>query len=289
MYLRNSTHSAGATLAQANPSPPPSAAFGSPAEPVIAGNGNQPRNPARAALSTATASRVPLFQSPMSSIAALPLASRPFALVGSAWPGVAMKLGWNGLVSMKALRSWPAFTKHGSSKTRSTDAFFKVSTEQARSPKLYHQCAAGHLSPAPTAIGTTLIALSLTTASFSSANVVGGAAMPACVNSCLLYQTPSMPIRYGRPYCLPSTCQMPAALPMLATSALVCSVMSLRYPASTCSRISPPPHAWKMSGGSSVSSAAGIRVRCSWLVSIASIWIVTDGWSLLKSLATLDQ
>ena len=48
MYLRNSTHSAGAFLAQANPSPPPRAAFGSPAAPVIAGTGNQPRYVAEA-------------------------------------------------------------------------------------------------------------------------------------------------------------------------------------------------------------------------------------------------
>ncbi len=107
-------------------------------------------------------------------------------------------------------------------------AFFSVSTEQARSAKLYHQCAAGHLSPAPRAIGMTLMALSLVTAALSSSKVVGGAEMPAFANMSLLYQMPSMPIRNGRPYCLPSTCQISEALPMSATSLLTWSVMSLR-------------------------------------------------------------
>ncbi len=44
-----------------------------------------------------------------------------------------------------------------------------------------------------------------------------------------------------------------------------------------------------MSGGSLLSSAAGIRVRWSWLVSIASISILTVGWSAEKSLATFSQ
>ena len=78
------------------------------------------------------------------------------------------------------------------------------------------------------AIGTTSIALSFVTASLSSSNVVGGAVMPARANMSLLYQMPSMPMRYGSPYCLPSTCQISAALPILPTSSRTWSVMSLR-------------------------------------------------------------
>src|SRR5512138_1120798 len=44
-----------------------------------------------------------------------------------------------------------------------------------------------------------------------------------------------------------------------------------------------------MSGGSPLSSAAGIRVRWSWFVSMASILMVTDGCRAWKSSATFCQ
>src|SRR5690348_18471040 len=170
----------------------------------------------------------PPSQAPMSSIAALPLASRPAELPAPVWPDVARKLGWNGVVPRNVLTSWPALTKHGSSKFCLVEAFFNASAEHSRTAKLYHQCPAGHLSPAPRAIGVMLAALSLVTAAFKSSRLAGGAVMPALVNRSLLYQKPSMPKSNGRPYCLPSTDQMLAAGPMLATSALVCAVMSFR-------------------------------------------------------------
>src|SRR5690349_16575062 len=135
----------------------------------------------------------PPSQAPMSSIAALPLASRPAELPAPVCPGVARKLGWHGVVPRSVLRSWPALTKHGSSKFCLVEAFFTVSAEHAAAAKLYHQWPAGHVSPAQSASGMTLIALSLVTAALRSSSVAGGALMPALVNRSLLYQKPSMP------------------------------------------------------------------------------------------------
>jgi hypothetical protein len=108
------------------------------------------------------------------------------------------------------------------------DALASAEAGHSRTAKLYHQCPAGHLSPAPRAIGVMLAALSLATSAFSSSSVVGGALIPALLNRSLLYQKPSMAKSHGRPYCLPSTAQMLAAGPMLATSDLVSAVTSLR-------------------------------------------------------------
>src|SRR4030095_2561097 len=147
---------------------------------------------------------------------------------------------WNGFRSRKALRSSPALMKHGSSNFCWVEAAWTASAEQSCNAKLYHQWAAGQLSPAPTAIGATPeTVLSLVISALRSSNVVGGAVMPAWVKTSLLYQKPSTPKLYGRPYCLPSTDQILAAAPMLATSGLTRSVRSLREPAGSCSNISP--------------------------------------------------
>ncbi len=45
--------------------------------------------------------------------------------------------------------------------------------------------------------------LSFFTAARYSSQVAGGAVMPACSNSSLLYQKPIMPMSHGMPYCLP--------------------------------------------------------------------------------------
>src|SRR5262245_62776377 len=227
MYLRNSTHSAGAFLVHAKPSPPPIWVVWLPPAPGTDGNGNQLRK-LGSFWSGVSDDMTPPSQWPMSSIAALPLATWPAELFAPAWPGVARKSFWNGWVPRRVFRSSPALTKHGSSNFESLDAAASASAEHSRTAKLYHQCAAGHLSPAPTAIGVTLAALSLVTAAFSSSSVLGGAVMPACANWSLLYQNPSMPKENGRPYCLPSTAQILATGPMLATSDLAASVMSIR-------------------------------------------------------------
>ncbi len=46
-------------------------------------------------------------------------------------------------------------------------------------------------------------ALSLPTAARYSSQDAGGAVMPACSNSALLYQKPIIPMSHGMPYCLP--------------------------------------------------------------------------------------
>ena len=210
MYLRNSTHSGRGVLGAGEAVAATEGRVGSPAAPATAGNGNQPRKSPSCFLSGVDGAHdVPPSQWPMSSIAALPLASRPAELVGAvlARRGEEVRAG-TAWCRGTPCRSSPALTKHGSSKFCSAAAFFSASGEQSRSAKLYHQCAAGHLSPAPTAIGMTSSALSLATRRSARPCVVGGAVMPACVNRSLLYQKPSMPKLNGRPYCLPSTCQM---------------------------------------------------------------------------------
>src|SRR3954451_12608615 len=104
MYFRNSTHSGGAFFEQAYPSPPPIWVVWSPAPPATDGNGNQPRN-AGCFLSGVRLPIVPPSQAPISSIAALPLATRPAELFGPTWPGVARESGWYGLVALNACRS----------------------------------------------------------------------------------------------------------------------------------------------------------------------------------------
>src|SRR5215218_1125224 len=155
MYLRNSTHSFGAFLEHENPSPPPIWVSWLPPAPGTDGKGNQPRKEG-SFWSGVRVCMTPPFQWPMSSMAALPLASRPAELVAPSWPGVARKFGWNGLTPMKVFVSSPALTKHLSVKSCFVPAFASVAAEHSRTAKLYHQCAAGHLSPAPTAIGVTL-------------------------------------------------------------------------------------------------------------------------------------
>src|SRR3954451_4478321 len=198
-----------------------------PPAPGTDGKANQLRN-AGCFLSGVRLAIVPPSHAPMSSIAALPLATRPAELFGPTWPGVARKSGWNGWVARNVLRSLPALTKQGSSNFCLVAASFSTADEHSLSVKLYHQWAAGHLSPAPRATGILLIALILAMSAFSSSIVVGVVVMPAWVNMSLLYQKPSIPNWYGRPYCLPLTDQMLDAAPIAATWSLVWSVMSLR-------------------------------------------------------------
>ena len=54
-------------------------------------------------------------------------------------------------------------------------------------------------------IGVMPLALSVPTSSSSSAQVAGGALIPASAKRSLLYQKPTSPKLYGMPYCLPST------------------------------------------------------------------------------------
>src|SRR6478735_3316428 len=129
----------------------------------------------------------------MSSMATFPLARRPAELPAPCWAGVARKPSLNGSVLRNVSRSSPAVVKQESLKSCVDCAFVSVSGEQSLRAKLYHQWAAGHLSPAPTEMGTMPADLSVATSSFSSSRVVGGAVIPACANRSLLYQKPSMP------------------------------------------------------------------------------------------------
>src|SRR5215471_18903755 len=81
-YCRKSEQAGSAAwVVQEKPSPPPSTAFGSPAPPLTAGNGNQP-SLEFTFLSGVRLAPAPGSQSPWSSIAALPLTSRPTELLG---------------------------------------------------------------------------------------------------------------------------------------------------------------------------------------------------------------
>lgn len=93
------------------------------------------------------------------------------------------------------------------------------------------------------------LALSFFTAPRKPLQVVGGAAMPACLKSALLYQKPIIPMSNGIAYvllsrmyaCFETGSRVPA-------HGLVPSVRSSTSPASTCCLRTPPPQVWKMSG-----------------------------------------
>src|SRR5436190_14760558 len=95
MYLRKSAHSTGAFQEQANPSPPPIAAPGTPLPPGTAGNGNQPRALPMPFLLGERLFITPGFQWPWSSIAALALPIRPAELDAPCCAGVPRKPSWN--------------------------------------------------------------------------------------------------------------------------------------------------------------------------------------------------
>src|SRR5450432_502596 len=115
-YYRNAAHASGALVEHEKPSPPPSAAPGSPLPPVIDGNGKKPISPSTVACWAVGTSPmiVGISQSPCSSIAALPLATRPAELPAPCWAGVARKPVLKGFASSSFFRSSPALTKHGS-------------------------------------------------------------------------------------------------------------------------------------------------------------------------------
>ena len=74
-------------------------------------------------------------QWPCISMATLPVASRPEALVGPVWAGVDRKPLLNGLAAMSFCRSSPALTKHGSEKSRLFTASWSTSCGHSRSAK----------------------------------------------------------------------------------------------------------------------------------------------------------
>src|SRR5262249_32534098 len=76
------------------------------------GKGNQP-SLEKNCLSVVRPAPAPGFQSPCSSIAALPLARFATELFGTDCAGVPRKPVWNGLVFMKLFRSALALAKHG--------------------------------------------------------------------------------------------------------------------------------------------------------------------------------
>lgn len=133
-YCRKSAHAFDARVVQAKPSPPPSTAAGSPAPPGTDGNGNQPTLES-SCLSSVSADIVPGSQSPCSSIAALPLATRPAELPAPCWAAVPANPVWNGCVARKFFRSCPAFVQHGSSSLIAFTDCLSTSTEHSRTAK----------------------------------------------------------------------------------------------------------------------------------------------------------
>src|SRR3954454_4561017 len=206
MNCRNFAHASVASVVHEKPSPPPSAACGSPAPPSVVGNANHPSLES-SCLSSVRSDITYGFHVPCSSIAALPLATMPAELPAPCWAVVPSKSFWNGLVSRNFCMSSPALMKHGSDRSWLCIACFMVSVEHSRSAKYSHQNAAGQRSLAPIAIGAMPASLSFWTSALRSSSVLGGSVMPAFSNRSLRYQKPTTCWLYGAPYCLPSVCQ----------------------------------------------------------------------------------
>ncbi len=85
---------------------------------------------------------------------------------------------------------------------------------------------------------------SLAMSALSSSIVFGGAVMPAFSNRSLRYQKPTTWSENGTPYCLPSTCQPPAAAPtwLIQGCAALGDVHHLA--GRDLRAIWPPPHCW---------------------------------------------
>src|ERR1035437_1450261 len=132
MKFKNWTHAAGAFFRQAKPSEPPIIALGSPEPPLTAGNANQPRS-GKALVSGVREAITPGSHAPMSSMAALWLASMPAELPAPCWAEVVRKPVLNGSVEAKAFRSSPALVQQGSEKSFFAAAVFMASLVQSRS------------------------------------------------------------------------------------------------------------------------------------------------------------
>src|ERR1700678_3619895 len=137
---------------QEKPSPPPRTAVCEPAEPGVCGKGNQPSSPLRLLL-VETPCMTDGSQSPWSSIAALPDATRPAELPAPCWEEVPRKPAWNGLVFRNAARLLLAWPKQAAPKFWLLMAELTADCEQSRSAKYSHQKASGQRSLLPTAIG----------------------------------------------------------------------------------------------------------------------------------------
>src|SRR4051794_39348284 len=92
---------------------PPMIADGSPWPPATAGNGNQPRS-GSGFWSGVRLAITPGSQEPMSSMAALWLASMPAEEPAPCWAAVVRNPAWKGLALRNAARSFPAVVQHGS-------------------------------------------------------------------------------------------------------------------------------------------------------------------------------
>src|SRR4051794_934242 len=133
-YLRKSAQAAPPLTLHEKPSPPPSAVPGVPLPPATVGNGNQPSFEAYS-LSSVSGIIVGSSQSPCSSIAALPLATRPAELPAPCCAGVPRNPVWNGCVARKFLRSCPALVQQGSSSLTAFTDCLSTSTEHSRTAK----------------------------------------------------------------------------------------------------------------------------------------------------------
>src|SRR6478735_2036373 len=136
-YFTKSTATSGASCETAHASPPPSASVGSPEPPSTAGNGNQPVLSPSPLPSSVRPCMTPGSQWPCSSIATLPVASRPDAEVAPSCALVVRKPALNGLVFNRSSTTSPAFSKHGSEKSRLVIASLSTSSGQARNAVLY--------------------------------------------------------------------------------------------------------------------------------------------------------
>ena len=100
---------------------------------------------------------------------------------------------WNGERATSSATFLPASITLGTLKLLSAAIWFIASAPPRRTIRYEYQKWAGHLSPAPTAIGVIPASFSFWTSCSSSSHVAGGAVMPAWVKRSLLYQNPTMP------------------------------------------------------------------------------------------------
>ena len=116
---------------------------------------------------------------PIRSIAAPGWPSRPDSPSGASHTAP-RKPSWNGSMATSSATCSPAPTTAGTLKLLSAAIWFITSAPPRRTIRYEYQKWAGHLSPAPTAIGVMPASFSVWTSSSSSLHVAGGASMPAC-------------------------------------------------------------------------------------------------------------
>src|SRR3954467_5051980 len=142
------------------------------------GNGNQLRK-LGILLSAVRLCVTPASQWPCSSIATLPLASRPAELPAPVCAGVARNPSLNGFASSSFFRYSPALTQHWSLKLCETIVFWTTVLLQILTASVCQETASGPLSCPPTESGVMPAAFSFAMSAMNAVQFVGPPLMPA--------------------------------------------------------------------------------------------------------------